>query len=131
MELARRVGIDVAPVTLTSAAGRHVLLVDRFDRTPHGGRRLMVSALTILNLHAADGIAGRYGTYVDLADQIRARFVSADATLRELFSRIVFNVLVSNTDDHPKNHAAFWAGEQAGITSAETRLPTSSSITSK
>lgn len=123
MELARRAGISAAPVTLTSAAGRDALLVDRFDRTPEGGRRLMVSALTILNLHDADGIAGRYGTYVDLADQIRARFVSADATLRELFSRIVFNVLVSNTDDHPKNHAAFWDGEMLSLTPAYDICP--------
>lgn len=123
MELARRAGIDVAPVTLSSAAGRDVLVVDRFDRTPGGGRRLTVSALTVLHLHAAGGIAGRYGTYVDLADQIRARFVSADATLRELFSRIVFNVLVSNTDDHPKNHAAFWDGEMLTLTPAYDICP--------
>lgn len=123
MELARRAGIDVAPVTLSSAAGRDVLVVDRFDRTPDGGRRLTVSGLTVLNLHAAGGIAGRYGTYVDLADQIRARFVSADATLRELFSRIVFNVLVSNTDDHPKNHAAFWDGEMLTLTPAYDICP--------
>ncbi len=123
MELARRAGIDAAPVTLSSAAGRDVLVVDRFDRMPDGGRRLTVSALTVLNLHAADGIAGRYGTYVDLADQIRARFVSADATLRELFSRIVFNILVSNTDDHPKNHAAFWDGEMLTLTPAYDICP--------
>ena len=123
MELARRAGIDAAPVTLSAAAGRDVLLVDRFDRTPQGRRRLTVSALTILNLHDADGIAGRYGTYIELADQIRARFISADATLRELFSRIVFNVLVSNTDDHPKNHAAFWDGEMLSLTPAYDICP--------
>ena len=123
MELARRAGIDAASVTLISAVGRDVLLVDRFDRTPRGGRRLMVSAQTVLNLHDAYGIAGRYGTYVDFADQIRARFVSAYATLRELFSRIVFNMLVSNTDDHPKNHAAFWDGEMLSLTPAYDICP--------
>lgn len=97
MELARQVGIDVAPVSLTSAAGRDMLLVDRFDRTPQGGRRLMVSALTILNLHAADGIAGRYGTHVDLADQIRARFVSAER------SSLRMSYLISTSSTSARN----------------------------
>ena len=123
MELARRVGIDVAPVGLRTAAGRDVLLVDRFDRTASGGRRMMVSALTILNLHDAFGMAGRYATYTDLADEIRARFVAADATLRELFSRIVFNILVGNTDDHAKNHSAFWDGNMLTLTPAYDICP--------
>ncbi len=123
MELARRAGIDVAPVEMGSAAGRDVLLVDRFDRTPGGGRRMMVSAATILDLHDALGMAGRYATYVDLADQIRARFVDPDATLRELFSRIIFNILTSNTDDHAKNHSAFWDGNTLALTPAYDICP--------
>jgi serine/threonine-protein kinase HipA len=65
----------------------------------------MVSALTILGLD--EFIGARYGSYANLADSIRRSFTSPTATLRELFSRIVFNVLVGNTDDHPRNHAAF------------------------
>ena len=84
---------------------------------------MMVSALTILDLHDAFGIAGRYATYVDLADQIRARLVDADATLRELFSRIMFNILVSNTDDHAKNHSAFWDGNMLTLTPAYDICP--------
>jgi serine/threonine-protein kinase HipA len=104
MELARRVGLDVAPSRVTQVAGKDVLLVERFDR-PGGGRRLhIVSALTILGL---DEFAGaRYGSYALLADHIRRSFTYPAATLRELFSRIVFNILVGNTDDHPRNHAA-------------------------
>jgi hypothetical protein len=41
-----------------------------------------------------------------------------DATLRELFGRITFNILVSNTDDHPRNHAAFWDGSMLALTPA-------------
>lgn len=123
MELARRAGLDVAPVELANAAGRDVLLVDRFDRSASGNRKMMVSALTILNLHDAFGMAGRYGTYTDLAHEIRARFVAADATLRELFSRIVFNVLVGNTDDHVKNHSAFWDGHMLALTPAYDLCP--------
>lgn len=123
MELARRAGLDVAAVELTQSAGRDVLLVERFDRPGGGRRRMMVSALTILNLHDADGIAGRYATYTDLADRIRQRFTDPAATLRELFGRITFNVLVSNTDDHPKNHAAFWDGASLSLTPAYDICP--------
>jgi serine/threonine-protein kinase HipA len=120
MELARRVGLDVAPVELTSSAGKDVLLVERFDRTAGGERRLMVSALTILGL---DEMGGRYATYADLADQVRARFTDPEATLRELFSRIVFNILVGNTDDHARNHAAFWDGGSLALTPAYDICP--------
>ncbi|HUC35619.1 MAG TPA: HipA domain-containing protein [Acidimicrobiales bacterium] len=113
MELARRCGVDTAPTTLTTAAGRDVLLIERFDR-PEGGRRLSVlSALTLLGLHE---LAARYGSYVDLAEQIRLRFDAPDATLQQLFRRLVVNVLVGNTDDHPRNHAAFWDGTTLTLT---------------
>ena len=123
MELARRAGLDVAGVGLGAALGRDVLLIERFDRTATGGRRMMVSALTILELHDAHGIAGRYATYPNLAHRIRARFTQPDATLRELFSRIVFNILVGNTDDHARNHAAFWDGTDLTLTSAYDICP--------
>ena len=123
MELARRAGIDVAPVELAEALGRDVLLVERFDRTLEGQRRMMVSALTILELHDAQGIAGRYAAYTDLAHRVRSRFTSSDATLRELFSRIVFNILVGNTDDHARNHSAFWDGAHLTLTPAYDICP--------
>jgi serine/threonine-protein kinase HipA len=116
MELARRAGLDVAPVELHSTAGRDALLVERFDRERDGTRRMVVSALTILELHDADGMAGRYATYTDLAHQIRARFSKPDANLRELFSRITWNILTGNTDDHARNHAAFWDGATLDLT---------------
>ncbi|WP_244930838.1 HipA domain-containing protein [Nocardioides sp. W7] len=121
MNLARRCGLDVAPTEVTTSMGRDVLLVERFDRTPNEGeRRLVVSALTMLGL---DEMMGRYATYYDLADLVRRRFDSAAATLRELFARIVFNVLVGNTDDHARNHAAFWNGESLNLTPAYDLCP--------
>jgi len=120
MELARRAGLDVAPVNLTAAHGRDALLVERFDRPKGGSRRAMVSALTMLGL---DEAGARYGSYADLADQVRARFTDAKWTLPELFSRIVFNILCSNTDDHPRNHAAFWDGEALSLTPAYDICP--------
>ncbi len=115
MELARRAGVRVANVELTNALGKDVLLVERFDRIPGGQRRAMVSALTVLGL---DEIAGRYASYADLAEVIRKRFTDPVETLRELFARITFNILVGNTDDHARNHAAFWDGEALSLTPA-------------
>jgi serine/threonine-protein kinase HipA len=124
MHLARLVGLDVAPVEMTSVLGRDVLLVERFDRPGRDERRMMVSALTMLELpeHAA-----RYATYYDLADIVRRRFTDPASTLRELFSRIVFNICVSNTDDHARNHAAFWNGTDLTLTPAYDICPQSRS----
>ncbi len=108
MELAERVGMDVAGTELIQVAGRDVLLVERFDRGPSGTRRAFVSALTIA---MESEMNARYVTYTGLADELRTRSVARGETLRELFSRIAFNILVSNTDDHARNHAAFCDGE--------------------
>jgi serine/threonine-protein kinase HipA len=121
MELARRAGLDVAHVELVEAMGKDVLLVERFDREPStGGRRAMVSALTML---ALDEMMARYASYADLAEIVRQRFVNAPATLRELFARITFNILVGNTDDHARNHAAFWDGVNLALTPAYDICP--------
>lgn len=123
MRLARDLGLDVAPVRLTRAAGRDVLLVERFDRVRLGqgwGRRAMVSALTLFGLSE---MQARYASYGDLAEIIRHRFTAPQQTLRELFRRLVFNVLVGNTDDHARNHAAFWDGRHLTLTSAYDLCP--------
>ncbi|MEO6500773.1 MAG: HipA domain-containing protein [Jatrophihabitantaceae bacterium] len=121
MELARRVGLDVPRTEVTTCLGRDVLLVERFDRTAISGqRRLLVSALTMLGL---DEMMGRYATYPALADLIRQRFTDPAATLRELFARIVFNICVGNTDDHARNHAAFWDGGMLTLTPAYDLCP--------
>ncbi len=120
MELARRAGIEVAPVELTQALGRDALLVKRFDRPGGGVRRPMVSALTVLGL---DELGGRYASYADLADAVRARFTDPAATLRELFARITFNVLSGNSDDHARNHSAFWDGAELTLSPAYDICP--------
>lgn len=120
MELARRAGLNVAKVELTDALGKDALLIDRFDRPATGGRRAMVSALTILEL---DEVAARYASYADLAQIIRARFTDPQQTLRELFSRITFNILTGNNDDHARNHAAFWDGTALTLTPAYDICP--------
>lgn len=122
MTLAAHVGLSVAPVALTEANGKDVLLVTRFDRDA-SGKRMLVSALTLLDLHDADGMVGRYATHTALADVICTRFTHPRETLRELFERIVFNVLVGNTDDHARNHAGFWDGRELALTPAYDICP--------
>ena len=120
MKPAEHVGLRVAKSDLVHVSGRDVLLVERFDRGSGGTRRGFVSALTILGFHE---LAGRHASYHDLADVIRRRFIDRKRTLWELFSRIVFNILVGNTDDHARNHAAFWDGERLGLTPAYDICP--------
>lgn len=80
----------------------------------------MVSALTLFEL---DEMMAAYASYEKLAEIIRHRFKDAKATLRELFARIVFNILCGNTDDHARNHAAFWDGHQLALTPAYDICP--------
>jgi serine/threonine-protein kinase HipA len=120
MRLALLAGLNVAAVQLTKALGKDVLLIKRFDRPAGGGRRAMVSALTVLGL---DEVAARYASYADLAQLIRTRFTDAIPTLHELFSRITFNVLTGNNDDHARNHAAFWDGAALTLTPAYDICP--------
>jgi serine/threonine-protein kinase HipA len=120
MQLAHMAGLSVASVQLAHALGKDVLLIDRFDRPGDGSRRAMVSALTILGL---DEIAARYASYAELARLIRTRFSDPIPTLRELFSRITFNILTGNNDDHARNHAAFWDGSELTLTPAYDICP--------
>lgn len=125
MRLAKVAGLDVSHVELQTALKRDVLLVERFDRVKGANgwqRKMMVSALTILEL---DEMMARYASYEDLAETIRQRFTRPDETLRELFGRIVFNILCGNTDDHARNHAAFWNGKHLTLTPAYDICPQS------
>lgn len=118
MRLAAKVGLDVAKVRLVCALGKDVLLIERFDRVSTGDaicRRAMVSALTIFGL---DELMAAHASYEELAEIIRRRFTNPAASLRELFCRLVFNILVGNTDDHARNHAAFWDGQHLDLTPA-------------
>ena len=127
MRLAAMAGLNVAPVRLAHVAGKDVLLVERFDRakTKNGWtRKAMVSALTLFGL---DEMMARYASYEDLAEIIRHRFTSPKATLHELYGRLVFNILCGNTDDHARNHAAFWDGENLTLTPAYDICPQSRS----
>jgi serine/threonine-protein kinase HipA len=123
MKLAAACGLNAASVAMTRAAQKDVLLIERFDRThtKDGWRRhAMVSALTMLGL---DEMMARYASYEDLAELIRRHFTAPKDTLKELYGRICFNVLCGNTDDHARNHAAFWDGRMLTLTPAYDICP--------
>ena len=123
MRLAELAGLNVAPVELEKSSNKDVLLIERFDRVYAGSvwqRKIMVSALTLFGL---DEMMARYASYEKLAEIIRYRFTNASVTLRELFSRLVFNILCGNTDDHARNHAAFWDGKMLVLTPAYDICP--------
>ena len=125
MRLASIAGLSVAPVKLVRAMNKDVLLIRRFDREPAENgwtRRAMVSALTLLGL---DERFAAHASYEALADIVRAGFTAPAETLRELFARMVFNILVGNTDDHARNHAAFWDGGSLTLTPAYDICPQS------
>lgn len=125
MRLAALAGINAAPVKLVQAAQKDILLIVRFDRekTASGWmRKAMVSALTLFGL---DDMMARYASYEIFAEIIRHRFDDPKEALEELFSRIVFNILCGNTDDHARNHAAFWNGKALCLTPAYDVCPQS------
>lgn len=110
MQLAAKAGLTVPPVRIEKVLNQDVYLIQRFDRVAgrFGEHRLpFISSLTLLGAHESD--SSRY-SYRNIADQIR-RFSSAPKEdLRELWKRMVFNILCSNTDDHLRNHGFLWDG---------------------
>lgn len=123
MRLAKNAGLNVADVNLKKSSNKDVLLIERFDRKlakKGWQRKCVVSALTMLEL---DEMMARYASYETLAEIIRHRFSGATATLKEIFQRLVFNILVGNTDDHARNHAAFWDGRMLSLTPAYDICP--------
>jgi serine/threonine-protein kinase HipA len=98
MTLAERAGVQVPPFELRQVAKRPVLMMSRFDRTADG-RRPYCSALTALS--ATDGEAR---SYLELVDFLRQDGADAPRDAAQLWRRMLFNILISNTDDHLRNH---------------------------
>jgi serine/threonine-protein kinase HipA len=107
MTLAKLADITVAETQVVPLLGEHALAVRRFDR--HGDRRIhCISAGTALRAEAVAGQEPQLG-YPSLAQLLRRAGVAQDdhnlQDMQELFRRMVFNILIDNTDDHEKNHA--------------------------
>lgn len=103
--LAARAGISVARHELKTVNDKPVLLSKRFDR--NGQVRIpFLSAMSLLQ--AKDG---ERASYVEVVDELSQHGASTKTDSAELFRRIVFNILVSNVDDHLRNHGFLWAGK--------------------
>lgn len=102
--LARGCGIAVSPARAQRFGSRfHTFLTQRFDRTPAGTRLHFASALTLTGRSDGDN-ASSGASYLEVAEVLMRHGAQTDADLHELWTRIVFNMCVSNTDDHLRNH---------------------------
>ena len=123
LALAKRCGIAVPNAWLEIVDGRDVLLLERFDRAVSAAgqtRRHMLSALSLLDL---DDTEARLASYLDLAELLRQRARDGAGDAAQLYRRMIFNILVGNTDDHAKNHACFWDGRWLTLTPAYDLVP--------
>lgn len=120
LELTRRAGINVPESKVVSSLGKEVLLVRRFDRDGIGGRRHVVSGLTMAQ---TDEMYARYVSYPQILDVLRMYAKDATQPGPELFRRIAMNIAISNNDDHARNHAAFWDGRHLELTPAYDLAP--------
>ncbi len=132
MTLARRAGITVAETHVIRLVGANAVAVRRFDREP--GRRIhSISAGTAIRAATASGAEPEMG-YPELARILRRVGITRDDVNRrdacELFRRMVFNILVDNTDDHEKNHSLLVVNPSANgrlqLAPAYDVLPTNS-----
>jgi serine/threonine-protein kinase HipA len=98
LDLARDAGIKVPDSQLIHVGARNVLVVDRFDR--RGATRVgYASAMTMLEARDGD-----QRSYLEIAGVIEERSAATTADLNQLWRRMAFSILISNTDDHLRNH---------------------------
>jgi len=124
--LARQSGLQTAESKLTTIGDRDALLVKRFDREKVDGgytRARMISALTLLQTEDTHHSRDKW-SYVLLAEELRRASAKPQDDAKELFRRMVFNALISNNDDHPRNHALLAKGLDWRLSPAYDLTPT-------
>lgn len=106
LDLARQCKLNVPNFELKNISGKNVLIIKRFDR--RGKTRIpFASAMTMLNATEKDS---RTYNYTEIADFLTQYGVDPNKDLRELWMRVLFSVLISNTDDHLRNHGFLYEG---------------------
>lgn len=105
LRLAEQAGIATPKHQLIEVAGKAVLLSRRFDRQD-GTRIPFLSAMAMMS--AKDG---EQGSYPEIVDSLVQHGAQAKTDARALYRRVVFNVLISNVDDHLRNHGFLWLGK--------------------
>ena len=107
-EMARRSGVNVSDFKIERFSDKyHTFLTKRFDRTAGDKRRQFTSAMTLLGY--SDGENSEGASYLEIAEWIERNCMNVNENLTELFRRIVFNIAVSNCDDHLRNHGFIYS----------------------
>jgi serine/threonine-protein kinase HipA len=101
LTLAKNAGINAAAARIVDSEGLPVALIRRFDRRANGQRVLYVSAATMLGVEATEP---EEHSYTEIVDAIRVHGADAQADIEELWRRIAFSILITNADDHLRNH---------------------------
>lgn len=104
LELARKAGIPVPNARIETVGDKPVLVLRRFDRRD-GQRIPFLSSMSML-----DARDNETRSYMEIADALRQHGAASKGDIRELWRRIVLNVLISNTDDHLRNHGFLYSG---------------------
>ena len=104
LALARRAGVTVPDARIETVGDKPVLLLRRFDRE-RGNRIPFLSSMSMLG--AKDN---ETRSYLEIVDALRQHGAAAKDDIRALWRRLVFNILISNTDDHLRNHGFLYAG---------------------
>lgn len=111
LRLAKKAGINAADARIVDSEGAPVALIRRFDRDRNGQRIMYMSAATMLGVEVTEPDEH---SYTEIVDAIRVHGADAPSDIEELWRRIAFSILVTNTDDHLRNHGflhedrAFW-----------------------
>lgn len=103
--LAKLAGINTPRVELETVAGKKVLLSYRFDRLDNT-RIPFLSAMSLMGLKD-----GEHGSYPEMVDVLTEHGAQSKTDAHELYRRMVLNVLISNVDDHLRNHGFLWQGQ--------------------
>ncbi len=111
LRLAERAGIQTPEHALLQVAGKPVLLSRRFDRD-NGWRIPFLSAMSMTGSRD-----GERGSYPELVDVLTAHGARAKDDAIQLYRRVVFNVMISNVDDHLRNHGFLWSGQGGWVLS--------------
>ncbi len=108
LTLARQCGLNTQEWSLEKVGKKQVIIMKRFDRDGH--RRIpFLSAMSMLNAVDNDS---QIHSYIDIADAIRQYGATPKEDLMELWKRIVFSILISNTDDHLRNHGFLYVNQK-------------------
>jgi serine/threonine-protein kinase HipA len=123
MTLAKSVGLNIPDIRLEKVLGKDIYLIERFDRSYEAGnlqRTPYISGLTMIGAHESE--ASQY-SYRNLAEQLRVFGSSPREDAKELWQRMVFNILCNNNDDHLRNHGFLWNGKGWRLSPAYDVVP--------